>query len=704
MKFSPSHLLFFAATAFAQVGMLQSTSGIHVPSAQTNEKGILFVSGSYSMVSDGNPLGIGGFYTDDEGNETHLRSNTPSNDEKLFVSFSPLDRVELGIGVPVHYDGDIENTDLKGFALGDLELSAKWYFNAMENLYFGLSGEILFPTGSKEKGFRPRHTWFIGKENNGYAYTAGSVVLNANMHLTLELNKLMMATGYIGALSAYNEELNYILWGGGINVRPFQVLTFIFEISGETPFLMHRVASNIVENTLRFTPAVRLNLPKNTFLTISGDVGINYFFNPEDKYGKTVQLKSSKKDLRFRTAGTPDISVAVSVSKMFDISWSDKDGDGVIDRNDLCPNTAPGMAVNSRGCPVDEDQDGVLNIVDLCLGTMRGLEVDYNGCPLDLDNDGVYDYQDKCLNTPAGYSVDEFGCPKDSDNDGINDNFDKCPNSKPGELIDGEGCPLDQDQDGIPNDIDQCPNTPENVPIDNFGCPLDQDKDGVPDNLDRCPDSAPGEKVNQEGCPSDEDSDGIPDVMDKCPNTPKEVKVNEFGCRVDSDGDGIYDEEDFCPETPEKAPVDEKGCPMDTDKDGIPDWMDQCEGSLPNVKTDDVGCPVNSRLNFNDIAKRIRFKSKTTILLNSSYTALNDIVAFMRQYPILLKIQSIVDDDFDDTYKLAIGRMSAVLDYLTGKGIPKERIYVQEDIERNPDTEKKGKTGVIGLTPMIMQE
>lgn len=697
-----AYFLFFSAiTTFAQVGILQSTSGIRVPSAKTNEKGMLFISGTYSMISDGNPLSLGGVYTNNLGEEVVLRQSAPSNDESLFLSFAPIDNFQFGLGIPVHYDGAVKDANVDGFALGDIELNARWYFNAFENLFFGVSGGIILPTGFETRGFRPRHSWYIKPENEAYAYSAQKPAINTNLHLSINVNLHLSLNAYVGVLKVYDDTRNFILWGGNMDIHPIPFLSFIAEISGETPFQIEDVGRNILKSPLRLTPALRLNLPNYTYLTISGDVGLNYFLNSEDKFGREITLKSGKKDMKFKIAGTPDISVGVSVSKMFDFSWSDRDGDGVIDRQDLCPNTAQGMVVNNRGCPVDEDQDGVLNIVDFCLGTIRGLEVDLNGCPIDNDHDGVYDYQDHCLDTPPGFAVDGAGCTLDTDRDGIDDNHDNCPESRPGEQVNDEGCPLDQDHDGVPNESDQCPNTPEGISIDDFGCPLDFDKDGVPNDYDRCPDSPAGEIVNNWGCPADEDDDGIPDSRDRCPNTPPGVGIDSEGCRLDQDKDGIFDEDDKCADTPEGAPIDSDGCPTDSDGDGVADWKDQCPGSLPNVKTDSVGCPVNSRLNFNDIARRIRFKSKDSTLLNSSYTALNDIVAFMRQYPIVLKIQSIVEDDFDDTDRLAKNRMQVILEYIHKKGIAKERLIIQDDLERTKETVRKGKTGIIGLTPFL---
>ena len=123
------------------------------------------------------------------------------------------------------------------------------------------------------------------------------------------------------------------------------------------------------------------------------------------------------------------------------LTSKDSDGDGVPDRDDLCPNTPSGVAVGE------------------------------SGCPLDTDNDGVPDYLDLCPNTPAGVPVNEHGCP-DSDGDGVADNMDECPDTPAGVKVDSRGCPLDSDHDGVPDGLDRCPDTIEGAPVDMHGCYL----------------------------------------------------------------------------------------------------------------------------------------------------------------------------------------------------------------------------------------
>ena len=101
----------------------------------------------------------------------------------------------------------------------------------------------------------------------------------------------------------------------------------------------------------------------------------------------------------------------------------DRDGDGVVDSLDRCPDVA-GLAA-LKGCP-DKDGDGIADIDDKC-PDVAGL-AKYQGCPIpDTDGDGINDEQDKCPNVKgvARYQ----GCPiPDTDGDGVNDEEDKCPN------------------------------------------------------------------------------------------------------------------------------------------------------------------------------------------------------------------------------------------------------------------------------------
>ena len=104
-------------------------------------------------------------------------------------------------------------------------------------------------------------------------------------------------------------------------------------------------------------------------------------------------------------------AMAAFVRRVLLSQAADRDGDGVMDTQDRCPNTPAGVSVDSRGCPLDSDGDGVADYLDKCPGTPRGVTVDGSGCPLDTDGDGVIDSRDACPGTPRGTAVDAGGCP-----------------------------------------------------------------------------------------------------------------------------------------------------------------------------------------------------------------------------------------------------------------------------------------------------
>jgi outer membrane protein OmpA-like peptidoglycan-associated protein len=191
--------------------------------------------------------------------------------------------------------------------------------------------------------------------------------------------------------------------------------------------------------------------------------------------------------------GIGDIYSSPSFRLLMGIEWSpaieekpaDRDGDGVLDKDDACPDVA-GVATDdpkTNGCPVakpsDRDGDGILDADDAC-PDVPGVKTDdpkTNGCPADKDGDGIPDAQDACPDVP-GVKTDDpktNGCPADKDGDGIPDAQDACPDV-PGVKTDNpktNGCPPDRDGDGIPDSVDACPDKPGIASDDpkKNGCP-----------------------------------------------------------------------------------------------------------------------------------------------------------------------------------------------------------------------------------------
>ncbi len=206
------------------------------------------------------------------------------------------------------------------------------------------------------------------------------------------------------------------------------------------------------------------------YMLPTAGAGINVRLSPVIMLNFQETFMFSKKDRRdgidngTTNFKSKDAYLTHMVGLTFNLGNSlDTDKDGVSDKNDNCPDTPTGVAVDKMGCPLDKDADGVADYLDSC-PDVAGLN-SLNGCP-DADNDGITDADDQCANTQSGVKVDAKGCPMDTDNDGVMDNIDRCPNEAG--VVALNGCP-DADGDGVADLDDKCPyvkGTPENK-----GCP-----------------------------------------------------------------------------------------------------------------------------------------------------------------------------------------------------------------------------------------
>jgi outer membrane protein OmpA-like peptidoglycan-associated protein len=182
------------------------------------------------------------------------------------------------------------------------------------------------------------------------------------------------------------------------------------------------------------------------------------------------ELALAKAHLRFATT---DLDQGEQSRAEAHIAIAEPNAHAALDASppDKCTDARPG----------DRDGDGIMDDVDKCPDvkeTYNGFE-DEDGCPDDPDTDGdnVKDSKDQCVLEPEdadGY-LDDDGCPEpDNDLDGIIDAKDKCPNQP--EDMDGfqddDGCPdLDNDGDTVVDTLDQCPNTPGSPSGARPGCP-----------------------------------------------------------------------------------------------------------------------------------------------------------------------------------------------------------------------------------------
>jgi OOP family OmpA-OmpF porin len=157
--------------------------------------------------------------------------------------------------------------------------------------------------------------------------------------------------------------------------------------------------------------------------------------------------------------GSPQVRVVGSVEIIASATKppppSDRDKDGILDKDDACPDE-PGVKTDdpaTNGCPPplpDRDNDGIPDKDDACpdVAGVRTNDPKTNGCPPDSDHDGIIDAEDACPDVPGIRTND----PKTNG----------CPPPDP-----------DRDKDGIPNDVDACPDVPGDPDPDpkRNGCP-----------------------------------------------------------------------------------------------------------------------------------------------------------------------------------------------------------------------------------------
>ena len=189
--------------------------------------------------------------------------------------------------------------------------------------------------------------------------------------------------------------------------------------------------------------------------TLNGGLGLTYWFTEMVGLSYRATYKQSFEAVRENMPSHMQHFAGL----IFKFGGSDRDGDGIYDKDDACPDVAGLKQFN--GCP-DTDGDGIPDKDDACPDVAGKAEL--NGCP-DTDGDGIADKDDAC---PDVAGLKQFnGCP-DTDGDGIADKDDKCPTVKgPKE---NAGCPWpDRDGDGVLDKDDKCPDVAGTVA--NNGCP-----------------------------------------------------------------------------------------------------------------------------------------------------------------------------------------------------------------------------------------
>ncbi|AGC48060.1 OmpA family protein [Myxococcus stipitatus DSM 14675] len=266
-------------------------------------------------------------------------------------------------------------------------------------------------------------------------------------------------------------------------------------------------------------------------------------------------------------------------------------------------------------------------------------------------------------------------------------------------------CPdLDADGDGVKNLADRCPVSPGLAQLN--GCAdTDDDQDGLLNLADRCPANA--ENLNgfedSDGCPDDPDSDGdgLADSKDACPSQPEDVDGFEDtnGCPdPDNDQDGVADARDACMN--EAGPKENRGCPdKDRDGDGLVDRLDNCPDEPGTQKNH--GCKAKQLAQIGEgqirILESVFFENNQDVISARSHKLLDSVAAILASHPEIekLRVEGHTDNTGKEDYNLELSRRraEAVVKYLVGKTVSRERLDAQGYGPAKPIAENTTKPG-----------
>jgi OOP family OmpA-OmpF porin len=373
----------------------------------------------------------------------------------LGAALTLVDRVRLGLNLPLLLSQSAQPTDVNGVpfgatqgaAVGDLRFAADvrlvGEYRDVFSLAFGV--QLYAPTGSR-KAFegdgkvRLAPRLMIAGDIAAFAYSA-------RLGLTYRPQDAGFGDVAIGS------EVNFAA-SAGVRVADGKLLLGP-ELWGST--VLEHGAAFVTEST-------PFELVFGAHLLIAG-------FNVGAGVGPGLT----------RGLGAPAVRVLGTIAYVPDAS--DRDKDGILDRDDACPDIPGPENKDPRlnGCP-DRDHDTIIDPEDACpdVPGIRDPDPTKNGCPPkhDRDGDGIFDEVDACPDVPGVADPDprKNGCPPDRDGDGIIDDEDACPDVPGVRSLDPKknGCPPDRDGDGILDQDDACPDVPgpaNEDPMRN-GCPL----------------------------------------------------------------------------------------------------------------------------------------------------------------------------------------------------------------------------------------
>jgi outer membrane protein OmpA-like peptidoglycan-associated protein len=305
-------------------------------------------------------------------------------------------------------------------ALGDLTLTGKLRLLSAERSPVGLALalQVGLPTGA------PRS---FGGEPGGFAWPTLVAEVHPARRLRIAIDagaRFVFGQGSTVAGVHYGSQLTAAL-GASFALLPGTV-DWVAEVYGATA---QRAAFAAAVTPIEAISGLKIFVERNSYLYLGG--------------GRRLGSGAAAADAR------------LFLAFVFEPSIGDRDGDGLADDADRCPNDPEDhdQFEDEDGCPEpDDDRDQILDVDDECrlIPEDRDGEEDGDGCPeggpSDRDGDERLDADDRCPDEPEdrdGFE-DEDGClDPDDDRDRILDVDDLCPREP--EVYNGtadeDGCP-----------------------------------------------------------------------------------------------------------------------------------------------------------------------------------------------------------------------------------------------------------------------
>ena len=308
-----------------------------------------------------------------------LRSGTTEVDNllapQLQAAIGVTRRLELGIGVPLAISGGSLGADQ---GVGDLALSAK--FRLLPGVRYpvgvALVGTVVLPTG-----------------DSAHYFGEDQVIVQPSLVVDKQMGRFRAAAN-IGARIRPNDRVagadvssgTEMLWGAG---GALSVIPKRFEVVGE---LWGALGATGQRNRPAEADAgIKLYLAQNSFFELGGGISVV----GDSSYGAASGGR-------------------LFVGFIYEPTVGDRDGDGIPDDIDLCPDDPEDRDgfEDEDGCPdPDNDHDGILDVDDRC--PMESGPESNDGCPVeplpDRDGDKVPDVDDLCPLQPG--PAENSGCP-----------------------------------------------------------------------------------------------------------------------------------------------------------------------------------------------------------------------------------------------------------------------------------------------------